>query len=247
MTQDVGPEDLNAAASAEPVVGAAAVDAGVPVDGDELAEEGDSKRRSSAWPWIALAIALLIIVWLIWQYVGRTPSVSDVKTTTTNTEIPVNTTAPSAGTDGGTDTGSGADTATESGVPDVVGMTRSAAENALSAAGYSASVTTVFGDSSPANTVIHQNPSAGSVLSSGNTVGITVQRRSPARVSVPGFVGMSRAAATRKAKAAGFKVVISFSTWRQGDTLGDVRSQWPHKGESQAVGGSVQLQIIIKP
>jgi len=247
MTQDVGPEDLNQAAAAEPAVGAETVGAEVLVDGDELVEEGEPKRTSSAWPWIALAIALLVIIWLIWQYVGRTPSASDVKTTTTNTEIPVNTTGSNAANDSGSDAGSGADTGNESGVPDVVGMTRSAAEDALSAAGYSASVTTVYGDSAPANTVIRQNPSAGSVLSSGNTVGITVQRRSQATATVPGFVGMSRAAATRKAEAAGFRVVISFSPQRYGEKQGDVHSQWPPKGKSQVVGGDVQLQIAIKP
>jgi hypothetical protein len=246
MTQDIGPEDMGATA-AEPVDAAAPADPEAAVEGDDIVEEDEPKRRSSAWPWIALAALLLILIWLIWQYVGRTPSASDVKSTTTDTEIPISN--PASGTAGAGDSGSesSADADQEAGVPDVVGMTRSAAESALGAAGYSASVTTVFGESAPANTVIHQNPSAGSVLPSGNTVGIMVQRRTRAKATVPNLIGLSRAEASRRARAAGFKVVISFSPIVPGERTGTVHSQWPLRGESQVVGGDVQLQIVIKP
>jgi len=247
MTHDAGPEDLGASAP-EPLDAAPAVDAAPPL-GDEGASGEERRRRSSAWPWIALAMLLLILIWLIWQYVGRTPAVTDVTTTTTTTVIPVTPAAPDAELPETSDTDNSADTEEdEGGVPDVIGMTKSAARAALSAAGYSASVTTVYGDSAPANTVIHQNPSAGSVLSSGNTVGITVQRRTPEKAGVPNFVGLSRAEATRRAKAAGFKVVISYTPFKHGgEKVGAVNSQWPPSGESQEVGGDIQLQIVIKP
>ncbi len=51
MTQDIGPEDEAAQGLEDPV------------------DQQDSrKKRSSAWPWVALAVVLLLIIWLIWQY-----------------------------------------------------------------------------------------------------------------------------------------------------------------------------------
>ena len=228
MTQEIGPEDQETGPLSQP-------------------RDDGPKRRSIAWPWLAMALLLIIIIWLIWQFLVRAPSAADLAPATTTTEVPLATT--DSGTGVAPDTSQDDADVPDSGaaVPDVVGLTRSSAVSAINSAGYKASVTTVYGTSSPANTVIHQNPSGGSTLAQGDTVGILVQRRGRKTAVVADFLGLSQAEATRRAKAAGFKVVISYFQKRHGMKTGVVHSQWPSAGKSLVVGGDVQLQIVIRP
>jgi serine/threonine-protein kinase len=59
-------------------------------------------------------------------------------------------------------------------VPDVVGMSQSAAANALSSAGFGVSVSQAVSTNANIGKVISQNPPAGSKADQGSTVGITV-------------------------------------------------------------------------
>lgn len=224
MTQDIGPEGTVA-------------ESGAP------AEEDRRKRRGAIWPWIAFVILLLILLWLLWHYFGRGPSGITVRS---GREIPLTSTSANPG---GVPTSPSGGVNAPNGpfVPDVLGMSKPSAVSALSAAGYPASVTTVYGGTSAAGIVIKQNPSGGSTLTRGRTVGIMVRRSSRPTALVTNYLSMSQAAATRKAKSAGFKVVLSYSPYTGRQKDGSVFSQWPLAGKRQVVGGDLQLQIVIKP
>ena len=197
MTQDIGPED-------EVVQGAE-----VPVDQQE-----PRRKRSSVWPWVALAIVLLLIIWLLWQYLDGVSNGPDAVKVTVSRVAPV---TPGGGaiTELEGDVATGSDEA-EAGVPDVVGMTRSAAVSAIQAAGYRASVTDVYGTSKPANTVFQQNPTGGARLEQGGTVGLLVQQRpgSQPTVTVPQLTGLSQSAAERKLRALGLEIVLQLRSRR---------------------------------
>jgi serine/threonine-protein kinase len=229
MTDDIGPQIEDGAEIAEP------------------AEDDRRKRRGGVWPWIALAVLILIIIWLIWQYLGRSPGVTSVKTSVATSTVIPSGPGLSGGADDGGNSGSSPVVSNGPSVPDVVGMSQSAAVAALNAAGFKASVTTVYGTSAPSGTVTHQNPSGGSTLPSGGTVGLLVIRSARQRVTVPNLVGRSQASAVRAVHALGLKVTLSYWPAIRHKKIGTVHTQWPLGGRSAVVGSDVQLQIVINP
>ncbi|NTU71675.1 MAG: PASTA domain-containing protein [Coriobacteriia bacterium] len=228
MTQGVGPDEEPLEETTEP-------------------EEQEEKRtRSSAAPWIALAILLLIIIWLIWQYLGGVGTVPDTRSVTTSSEITV--TAEGPGTiEPETTEGEVATETAEAGpvVPDVIGMSRSAAVAAVEAAGYKASVTVVYGTSQPAGTVFRQNPSGGSALEPGGSVGMLVQLRPSQKptVTVPDLVGRTEKSAKAALADLGLRPVLSYAP--AFGNPGIVHSQWPLGGDDVVEGGDVQIQITV--
>jgi len=89
-------------------------------------------------------------------------------------------------------------------VPNVVGLTRTAATTALQTAGLTAgSVTMQSSTTVAAGRVISQNPRGGMQLSQGASVSLVVSS-GPPTIAVPNVVGFSQAAAT-----AGFKTPAS--------------------------------------
>ena len=221
MIQDSEPEDLETEA-VEPA-------------------DDEGREHRTAWPWIVILILVLIIIWVICHCRGCSPANHGTSTTT---GIPV--TTGTHGPTGPSTTGSKPSKAQFGPtVPYVVGLARSAAIGAVSGAGYNASVTTVYGTTAPANTVIYQNPSGGTTYPLGNTVGLLVQLRSRGSATVPNLIGLSRAAASRKVRALGLKVVLSY--FPVSKKPGVVHSQWPLPGHRRKLGDDVQLQITIVP
>jgi len=232
MSQDSGPES----------------DITYDVD-DTAGETVTRKRRSSGWPWLALAILLLLVIWLIWQYIGTAATGPDRKITTTTSDIEL---TPNPGTSAIPPEETASDDASETvadgpAVPDVVGMDRSAALAALQAAGYVGSVTDVYGTTHPSGSVISQNPSAGAALGEGETVGLIVQLQPESKptATVPDLAGMQRTDAENELRGRGLVPVITY--YPDAAKAGIVVSQWPGSGEVVEQGGDVQIQVAIAP
>lgn len=96
-----------------------------------------------------------------------------------------------------------------SGVPNVVGMGRTKAEQTLREAGFKVSVKTAFNSQVAEGTVSSQNPSAGIRAEKGSTVTIVVSR-GPEKVAVPDVINLSEADAKAKIAEAGLKAVVVY-------------------------------------
>lgn len=123
-------------------------------------------------------------------------------------------------------------------VPNVVGMSSSAARSAVQSAGYSAS-TVNQASNEPAGTVVGQAPAAGTALSAGGNVTIYVST-GPAQSTVPSVVGLSEAAARTKIAASGFAASVSYVP---GSTPGVVVSQSPSAGSKMTPGSTVSISV----
>ena len=225
MAQDFGPEE-----SADEIV--------------EPTDEDRRKRRSNVRAWITLILIILIVLLLLCQFLGNIALLQSSRTTTA---VPVPAGPAIPGGPPAPDRTVSVNIHNGPTVPDVVGMSRTAAIRTLAAAHYRASVLTVYGVSVPDDTVMHQNPSAGSALKHGKIVGLLVQRRAKATGRVPGVTGLTQAEASRRVRAAGFTVTISYSPVTRRMAVGHVLTQWPLGGDVLEIGRDVQLQIVIKP
>ncbi|MBN1788388.1 MAG: PASTA domain-containing protein [Sedimentisphaerales bacterium] len=109
-------------------------------------------------------------------------------------------------------------------VPDVVGMSQSAASTAITSAGLVVgTVTTQCSDTVPAGEVISQSPTGGSVVPAGSAVDLVVSSGQP---SVPDVTGMTEAVAIAAINAVD-DISYGSSTTEYSDTVpaGDVISQ----------------------
>jgi 1A family penicillin-binding protein len=125
-------------------------------------------------------------------------------------------------------------------VPDVVGMSSSAARSSISRAGYSVSVVNETSDQ-PAGTVVSQTPAGGTTLAAGGTVTIFVSTGPVVQQSaVPSVVGLSEAAARSKISAAGFSATVIYVT---GSPSGIVVDQSPSAGSKIPSGSVVAVSV----
>lgn len=127
---------------------------------------------------------------------------------------------------------------TDKTVPDVVGRSSAGAISALSSAGFKATVVNQPSEQ-PAGTVIAQAPSAGTALSKGSSVTIFVSS-GPARVPVPGVVGMQEGSARATIAASGLSASVSYTS---GSPVGVVVSQSPSAGARINVGSVVSITV----
>ncbi len=215
-------------------------DAG-PQAGDPQPAEREPGKRRSAWPWIALAVLILIVLLLLWWY-WRTPEDGAV-TVVKKTEIAV--TPPPAQPEPAAPVSTAPATQTTDTrfVPDVLGDPADRAKRKLDAAGYVAATSYVFTTSKATGLVQEQSPAGGTELEPGKTVNIVVTTggNDAVQVRVPKLVGLTRAAAEEKIKAAGLVPVISYGTTAE---KGTVQSQWPLGGDTLPEGGEVQIQVV---
>jgi hypothetical protein len=128
-------------------------------------------------------------------------------------------------------------------VPDVVGLSQSAAATAISNANLV--VGTVSQQSSstvPVGNVISQDPPAGSSASEGAAVNLAVST-GPSPVSVPNVVGLTQSAASTAITTAG--LVVGTVTQQSSTTVpaGNVISQDPVGGTSVEEGTAVSLIV----
>jgi len=132
-------------------------------------------------------------------------------------------------------------------VPDVVGLTQSAAEAAITAAGlYVGQVTEACSDSVPAGSVISQRPVGGTRVTEGTTVDLVVST-GPCLVTVPNVVGQAQSAAEAAITAAGLVVGQVTEACSDSVPAGSVISQNPAAGASVQPGSAVDLVISTGP
>lgn len=124
-------------------------------------------------------------------------------------------------------------------VPDVTGLERRAAKEALAAAGLTAEeVSEVNHRSVPAGNVVAQSP-AGGTLPRGSTVELTVSK-GPRMVRVPNYVGRQADVARKELQDLGFTVEIREIL---GGLFGTVRAQEPG-GQELPEGSLVTLTVV---
>lgn len=124
-------------------------------------------------------------------------------------------------------------------VPDVIGKSRSEAEEALRAAGFKVAVREGFSDRVAKGNIYSQNPSAGLQVEKGSTVTISVSQ-GPSQVSVPNVMGQTEADARAELENAGFKVAVTYET-QAGS--GNVVNQSPAGGAKADRGSTVTITV----
>ena len=136
--------------------------------------------------------------------------------------------------------GGGPKTAT---VPNVVGLTQSAATSSLQSAGFAVIVVQSPSTSVPTGTVISQSPGASTQLAPQGSVTITVS----SGASVPNVVGKALATATNDIKAAGFVVGTVSNQPSSSIASGDVVAQSVSAGSAAPAGTSIDLVVSTGP
>ncbi len=137
-------------------------------------------------------------------------------------------------------------------VPNVVGMTQSAAAAAITGAGLSLGhVTLIYSGSAPSGTVTDQAPNAGVTAPAGSQVAITVSRgptpsATPSATAVPSVTGQSQSQAVASLQSAGFAVVADQvpSTTVPAGTVSD---QTPAGGVLAQPGTTVTIVVSSGP
>lgn len=124
-------------------------------------------------------------------------------------------------------------------VPNVAGMTRANAENALREAGFKVSVTEQFDNKIAQGRVISQNPKSDLAVARGSTVAIVVSKGQE-RVVVPDVIGRTQIEAVNVLEASGFKVRITYEPHSNNNT---VLEQDPSPGTGAPRGSTVEILI----
>jgi serine/threonine-protein kinase len=208
-------------------------------------QSAEQDRRDRSWLlWLAMAIVLLVIAWLVWDYLSRSTSTTTeaVRIEVTPAQMPaVRPEVDYEVSDGAEDE----DESVSTGVPDVVGLMKSDAVGTLQSAGYVASVTTVYSDTKPRGVVFEQVPRAGDAADPGTTVRVLVSGGSQptATVKVPDLIGLKKSSAVDRIEAAGLdaRVLTQFST----SPRGRVFQQSPNPGTSVPRGSKVFVLVSL--
>lgn len=133
-------------------------------------------------------------------------------------------------------------------VPNVVGMSQSAATQQLQQSGFKVTAVKASSASVASGTVAGQNPPSGLYAARGATVQITVSEGAPPpdSVQVPDVTGQSQSAATKTLQDAGFAVDL-LEAYSDAVPAGTVLGQAPAAGLSSPKGATVTLGVSIGP
>jgi eukaryotic-like serine/threonine-protein kinase len=129
-------------------------------------------------------------------------------------------------------------------VPATAGLPRAAGEAKLKKAGFSVQVETANSSNVEAGLVIHSTPSAGTTLTRGSTVTLTVSS-GPRMAKVPVVVGMRRAAAVQQIR--GRDLLPSVSEEASSAPAGEVVRQTPSAGTEVEPGSTVTITVSKGP
>src|SRR5262249_57291200 len=133
-------------------------------------------------------------------------------------------------------------------VPNVVGLTQSAATTAITGANLVVgTVTTASSTTVPAGSVISQNPTAGTQIAVGSAVALVVSSGEPGQILVPDVVGLTQAAATIAISNAGLVLGTVTPTPSATVPAGSVMSSTPPAGTGVAPGSAVALAVSSGP
>jgi hypothetical protein len=132
-------------------------------------------------------------------------------------------------------------------VPNVVGMTQTAAQGAITTAQLAlGGVTTASSTTVVAGRVISQNPTAGTGVTTGTPVSLVISTGPPS-AAVPSVVGMTQTAAQSTITSNGF-AVGAITTANSGTVAaGSVISQTPTGGTNAILGSSIALVVSVGP
>jgi beta-lactam-binding protein with PASTA domain len=132
-------------------------------------------------------------------------------------------------------------------VPNVVGMTESAAGSSITSAGLVVGTKTSQCSATVAvGKVISQSPSAGTSVASGSAVNLTISS-GPCQATIPNVAGMTESAAGSAITSAGLIVGTKTSQCSATVAVGKVISQSPAAGTSVSSGSAVNLTISSGP
>ncbi|TML03214.1 MAG: Stk1 family PASTA domain-containing Ser/Thr kinase [Actinobacteria bacterium] len=126
-------------------------------------------------------------------------------------------------------------------VPSEVGKTLDDARNDLGNAGFKVSVTRQESSTADPDTVLSQDPAAGTNADKGSTVNLTVAKE-PTTAQVPNEVGKQDTDAVSALQDAGFKVSISRQDTQNLDEDGIVLTQDPDHGSAKK-GSTVKIVV----
>jgi len=138
---------------------------------------------------------------------------------------------------------------TEVTIPDVTGLTQTAAEEVLKAKGYQlGSVTTINSSTAIVGNVVSQDPAAEVAADEGTAVAVVISL-GPALASetVPELVGLSQSEAQSAISAAGFTVGTLGQDYSSSVPTGHVISQSPLPRAKAVSGSGVALIISLGP
>ena len=128
-------------------------------------------------------------------------------------------------------------------VPNVVGLSQSAAQTQITSAGLAlGTVTQQASATVPVGTVISETPTAGTQVSGGTAVALVVSS-GPQQVAVPNVVGLTQGAAQTQITSAGLAVGTVTQQASATVPMGTVISQNPAAGAQAASGSSVALVV----
>ena len=128
-------------------------------------------------------------------------------------------------------------------VPNVVGLTQTAATTAITGANLTVgAVTTATSLTVPAGSVISQTPIAGTQVATGSAVALVVSSGVP-QVAVPNVVGLTQTAATTAITGANLTVGAVTTATSLTVPAGSVISQTPIAGSQVATGSAVALVV----
>ncbi|MFN8487878.1 MAG: FG-GAP-like repeat-containing protein [Caldilineaceae bacterium] len=132
-------------------------------------------------------------------------------------------------------------------VPNVVGLTQSAAQQAITGAGLTVgTITQSYNNSVPAGNVISQNPTAGALVAGNSAVNLVVSL-GVTPVIVPNVVGLSQTAAQQALTGAGLTVGTVSQVYNNSVPAGNVVSQTPAAGNGVAPNTAVSLVVSRGP
>ena len=132
-------------------------------------------------------------------------------------------------------------------VPNIVGLSQSAAQSAITAAGLSVgSVTSDYSNTVAANLVMSQSPAAQSSVPPGSAVNFVLSLGpAPQPVTVPNIVGLSQTAAQSAITAVGFAVGSVTSDYSDTVAADLVATQNPPAGTNAQPGSAVSFVLSI--
>ncbi len=132
-------------------------------------------------------------------------------------------------------------------VPNVVGLTQSAATSSITAAGLGVGPVTMASSATvPSGDVISENPSAGTLVNPGSSVNLVVSTGS-STISVPNVVGLTQAAASSAITGAGLVVGTVTTAFSNTVASGNVISQNPVANTHVLSGSAVNLVVSSGP
>lgn len=132
-------------------------------------------------------------------------------------------------------------------VPNLMGLTPSEAERALSEAGLVGSSEQESSDSYEAGKIFKQNPSSGTQVASGSTITYTVSSgKATTTVTVPNVIGLSESSAKQTLEAAGLVVKSTVGSGSASVGEGQVNAQSIASGTSVVSGTTIEITIEPK-